>query len=265
MRILSVPMENGLGKTTGTGEAPGVVLEELKKLSERSVNESGEAIEWESEELELELGNLEEANKRIVERCSALFESNERLTLLGGDHSLTYAGFKAFAKRYPNAGLLVFDAHPDLMSAMNPPTHEDYLLTLMSEGILKQRNIMLLGLRSMHSSEVERLKGLRIRQFPMREITHESLGEIMDSAMIIARKWEALYISVDIDAVDPAFAPGTGYPEPGGFTSRELLYCLGRLKLLQNLKAVDLVEVNPRLDIEGSTVRLAAKILSEFC
>ena len=82
--------------------------------------------------------------------------------------------------------------------------------------------------------------------------------------MIMARRWEAIYLSIDIDVLDPAFAPATGYPEPGGLTSRELLYSLGRLRMLKSLKAIDLVEVNPRLDQKGQTVKLAARILAEL-
>lgn len=194
MTLLSVPVENGLGKTRGTSEAPEAILAELKQLAERSVNERGLPLEFRSERLELDLSNLEEANKKIVERCSALFGQQKQaqgkpLVLLGGDHSLTYAGFKAFRKHYPKAGLLVLDAHPDMMHAMNPPTHEDYLLTLLSEDILIPSRIVLLGLRSMHQKELERLEKLRIRHFTMREISRESLREVVDSAMIAARQW----------------------------------------------------------------------------
>lgn len=266
MTILSVPVENGLGKTKGTAEAPEAILTELKQIAECSVNEQGILPDTSNETLELDLSNLVEANKNITERCSALLNADggKPLVLLGGDHSLTYAGFKAFKKRYPQAGLLVFDAHPDLMHALNPPTHEDYLLTLLSEDIITPGKIVLLGLRSMHPMELKRMQKLRIRHFTMREISRESLQEVVDSAMIMARRWEAIYLSIDIDVLDPAFAPATGYPEPGGLTSRELLYSLGRLRMLKSLKAIDLVEVNPRLDQKGQTVKLAARILAEL-
>ena len=71
--------------------------------------------------------------------------------------------------------------------------------------------------------------------------------------METARQWPALYISIDIDAVDPAFAPGTGYIEPAGLTSRELIYLVQRFKLLKNLKMVDLVEINPEKDFTTKT------------
>ena len=82
--------------------------------------------------------------------------------------------------------------------------------------------------------------------------------------MAAAKNFSHLYISIDIDAVDPAFAPGTGYPEPAGLTSRQLLHMLHRLKNLKNINIIDIVEVNPKKDINNMTSKLAAKILVEL-
>jgi len=73
-----------------------------------------------------------------------------------------------------------------------------------------------------------------------------------------------LYVSIDIDVLDPAFAPGTGYREPGGLSSRDFIYLVQRINKIKNLKAVDIVEINPDKDIKNQTVKLGAKILSEL-
>ena len=75
-----------------------------------------------------------------------------------------------------------------------------------------------------------------------------------------------LYVSIDIDVIDPAFAPATGYKEPGGFSSREFLYLIKRINKMKNLRAVDLVEINPDKDEKHDfiTTKLGSKILSEF-
>jgi len=75
-----------------------------------------------------------------------------------------------------------------------------------------------------------------------------------------------LYISIDIDVIDPAFAPSTGYPEPGGFTSKEFIYLAQRLSKIKNLHALDIVEINSEKDESNNnlTLKLGAKILSEF-
>jgi len=77
-------------------------------------------------------------------------------------------------------------------------------------------------------------------------------------------KGKELYVSIDIDVIDPAFAPGTGYCEPGGLSTRDFLYLIQRINKLKNLKAIDLVEINPDKDKENMTVKLGAKILSEL-
>ena len=83
--------------------------------------------------------------------------------------------------------------------------------------------------------------------------------------MSVAKDFESLYISIDVDVLDPAFAPGTGYIEPGGLTTRELLFFLHRLKKLKNLKAYDLVEINPKKDVNDMTSKVGAKLLVELC
>jgi agmatinase len=82
--------------------------------------------------------------------------------------------------------------------------------------------------------------------------------------MSVARQWPKAYLSIDIDVLDPAFAPGTGYAEPGGLTTREMVYMLQRLKLLRNIGMADLVEVNPEKDIQGMTAKAASKLIIEL-
>ena len=97
----------------------------------------------------------------------------------------------------------------------------------------------------------------------MREL-NENLEASCDRIMEETRKFDCLYLSLDIDIIDPAFAPGTGYLEPGGLTSRQFIYLIQRISLLNNLKVIDLVEVNPEKDLNGITVKLASKIIAEL-
>ena len=88
--------------------------------------------------------------------------------------------------------------------------------------------------------------------------------DVCDTIMENIRSWGNTYVSVDIDFLDPAFAPGTGYLEAGGASTRELLYFLKRIKMINSVKAFDLVEIIPDKDKEGITVKAGAKVLSEF-
>ena len=251
MRILGVPLENGLGKTKGTAEAPAALLAELRELQGRTSD-----AEWEQESLTLDLSDVEEASAQVERRFSAILANSPALAI-GGDHASTYPLFRAFARRHPGAGLMVLDAHPDMMHSLTPPTHEDYLLTLLSEGTLAPERVVLAGLRSAHPLESERMRKMRIRHFPMQEIQDEGLRHVTDALMSAARDWPALYLSVDIDVLDPAFAPGTGTPEAGGLSTRE---ALGFVRALRGLafSGYDVVEVSPPYDGPGAPTAVAA-------
>ena len=259
MKIIKVPCSlGGLKKGVGSELAPDKIIACLKKfyLSENAVlpNPVIEAIS-------IFQSNIEASFKAIHDKVA---DVKENFLLLGGDHSVTYPSFKAFAAQFKNAGLIMFDAHPDSMQPFSAPTHENFLRTLIEEGILKPQNIVLVGIRNWDKEEYKFLKDKNIKYFSMKEISYEGIQTVCDAVMAAAKDWDALYLSIDIDVVDAAFVPGTGYPEVGGLTSRELLYFVHRIKNLKNLKASDIVEVNPPKDINDVTSLLAAKLAIEL-
>ncbi|MBU0757811.1 MAG: arginase family protein [Nanoarchaeota archaeon] len=259
MKIIKIGSNaGGLSKKDGVELAPDAICKELPDFY---LKESGLMPIFDIDEVKIDNANIDETNAKIEKK---VFGLDVPAILVGGDHSITYSAFKAFAKKYQNPGIIVFDAHPDCENDFSPPTHEDWLRVLVEEEHIKNENVILVGIRNMHSNENDFLKKNKIKTYPMKEFSHEGNSEVSDAIMSVARGFDALYVSIDIDAVDPAFAPGTGYIEPGGFTSRELLYMLQRIKLLKNLKLVDVVEVNPKKDVNGMTVALAAKIVVEM-
>ncbi len=261
MKFIKAPSLNGLGKTEGCEKAPEKIISSLKEFY---LNESGILPVFELKDVAIDNSNIEKNNKAIYEKVKLNLDKTDKTIILGGDHSITYPCFKAFSECYNNPGLIVFDAHPDLMHNFNPPTHEDYLKTLIEEGHLKKEDIILVGLRNWHKDEYDYLTKNNIRYFNMKKISDIGIKELSETLMMNARKFEALYLSIDIDVADPSFAPGTGYIEPAGLTSRELLFLLQKLNLLKNIKAIDLVEINPDKDINEITSKLGAKILTEL-
>ena len=160
-------------------------------------------------------------------------------------------------------GAALFDAHPDLIPPKNLD-HETYLRKLIEDNIVKKENVILVALRNWDDEEYKYIQDNRIKIYPMKNISMEGINNICDGLMSVAKDWDGLYLSIDIDSVDPACAPGTGYTEPAGLTSKELLYLIHRIKLLKNLKAIDIVEVNPDKDINDMTSRLGAKLCVEL-
>ncbi len=260
MLIVKVPSINGLEKTKGCEKAPNKILEALKDIY---LTEEEKEIKYAIDEIAIDKNNIEKTNKSIFDKAKELIKKEKDKTIfLGGDHNISYSLLKAFSSVHESSGLIVFDAHADCMHNFKPPTHEDWLRVLIEEGFPAE-NIILVGLRDYHKIEKEFLHFKQINCFSCKEL-FENLQESCDSIMEAAKAFPSLYISIDVDVTDPAFAPATGYIEPAGLSSREFLYLLQRLLLLKNLKAADIVEINPDKDINNLTAKLGAKILAEL-
>jgi arginase family enzyme len=260
MKVIKIPLNaGGLSKKDGMELGPDKICEFVPNYY---LKESGLLPFITTEELKVNNSNIEESSKIITEFTSKL---DVPAIFLGGDHSLTYSTFKAFSKNHKNPGLLVFDAHLDCENNFSPPSHEDYLRVLIEEGHLDKNNVVLVGIRNMHTNELEYLKKKKLKVFDACEIIREGIHDTTDAVMAAVRPFDALYVSIDIDVLDPVFAPGTGYIEPGGLSSRELIYFIQRLKNLKNIRMWDLVEVNPKKDVNNLTVSVAAKLVVEMC
>ncbi|MCW8966745.1 MAG: arginase family protein [Candidatus Pacearchaeota archaeon] len=260
MKLVNVPGINGLGKTFGCDNAFDEVVKHLKNLE---LNERGVSLEDVNVlEIGVDYDSIEVNNELIYERAFSLF--GEKVMFVGGDHSISYPLTRAFFDKCESIGrepcLIVMDAHPDCMEPMKEPTHEEWLRKLIEDGFPAQ-NILLIGVRNISPEELSFLREKKIKSISLNSFL-VNIEDSCDSLMEFARGKE-LYVSIDIDVVDPSFAPGTGYREVGGFTSREVIYLIQRISKMKNLRAVDLVEINPEKDFEDLTVKLGAKIVSE--
>jgi len=239
MKIIKIKdSEGSLGKNNGCEKAPDQIIKELEDI-------------WLTEDFKKIDYFKDECSKEKIK---------EGFVYLGGDHSISYHTIKNLAVRSKNFGLIVFDAHADIYQEFNFPTHGDWLYYLLEEGIIKKENVILLGIRAVTEREVEYLQKNKIKFYTARQLDLDR-DNICNLIMEKAREFSDLYLSIDIDFLDPAFAPGTGYMEPGGASTRDLLYFVQKLKLLKNLKAGDIVEVNPDKDINNMTSKAAAKII----
>ena len=253
MILVKVPTSLGALGEQGQEKAPDEIINQLNDIWS---NEQGIKPSFEVEEIKI-TDDIEE-NYNILEK-----NFKENSIYIGGDHSITYGLVKGLAKKYENIGLISFDAHPDLYHHFDFPTHGDWIKFLIEENILKKENVILAGIRNADIKELNYIKENKIRVFSSNDI-FRNIEEVTEAMMESMRKLDALYISVDIDVLDPSCAPGTSYLEPAGLTARELIYVLQRLKKLKNIKAVDITEVNPSLDINNITSKTASKIIMEM-
>lgn len=267
MFIVKVPGINGLGKTKGCEKAGNTII---KALGEIHSNESGIPIDvklLDLEEIHLDNSNIELSNNLIYKNSFEIFKTKLKTIFLGGDHSISYSIAKAFLEHCKEKGkescLIVFDSHPDLMPPMKEPSHEEWLRKIIEEGFPAE-NILLVGIRNSDIKEINFLKKKNIRVIDINKLLL-NIEDVCDTIMEFSNKKE-LYVSIDIDVIDPAFAPAVSYREPGGLTSRQFIYLIQRINKIKNLRAVDIVEINPDKDKmhDNITVKLGAKILGEL-
>jgi agmatinase len=191
----------------------------------------------------------------MVEKItSELRKKNKPVIILGGEHLLTLGSYMSFPKQ---TGYVVFDAHYDLRDeyANTKLSHAAYLRRIVEKR--GADNIIHVGARSFVKEELEFLTKNKINSIPDKEIRLGNAARLLKDAV---SSFDELYVSIDLDVVDPAFAPGVGNPEAVGITSRELYDMIISLED-KKIIGTDVVELNPSFD-NGSTASLAAKIIS---
>lgn len=172
--------------------------------------------------------------------------------LLGGDHAVTFPVVAALVRHHGPISILHFDAHPDLYDDFggNPRSHASPFARIMERGYCRQLVQV----------------GIRTATRHCREQADRFGVQIIDAATFdlaaVPRLSGPLYISVDLDGIDPSEAPGVSHPEPGGLRLREVLACL--LKQDAQIVGADIVELNPHKDVNGVTAILAAKLVREL-
>jgi len=234
MKLTAIPFSAGsLGMNVECDLAPAAILEGLNHAV-----------------AEVDNSNFDKTNKII--------ENLESDISIGGDHSTTYGLFKNFSKKNENAGLIIFDAHCDCVDNFSPPTHEDFNKVLIEEGYLKSENLMFIGLRRVDSIEQDYLDEKGIKYILMEDIKDNAT--LINEIKKFTSKLDNIYLSLDIDVLDPSEAPGTGYLEDNGMSLSDFKYILGEI-IDEKIKQVDIVEVNPVKDVDGLTVRAAREVL----
>ncbi len=255
--LFGVPMDFTVSFQSGTRFGPQAIRLVSGSLEEYSFYQQSSLKDvkyFDAGDLDLPLGNTLLSLERIEKVAKAFHALNKLPIAMGGEHLVSFPLVKAAKKRYPDLTVFHFDAHADL--------REDYGGEAFSHATVMQHIGNLVGFKNLY-------------QFGIRSGSAEELAfaktnvnfffdEILKPLKKVADNWmgRPIYLSIDIDVVDPAFAPGTGTPEPGGCTSKEILQAM---LLMINLPvvAIDLVEVSPQQDQSQRTAVLAAKLIRE--
>tara|TARA_Y100000588_G_scaffold377300_1_gene456242 strand:- start:1625 stop:2476 length:852 start_codon:yes stop_codon:yes gene_type:complete len=238
----------------GTAKAPDAIREQSFNF-ETNLMELGvdlvdvPANDWGN----IELGkNQEENNSRIKSLVSEIISNNKFPIGLGGEHSLTPPVIEAMVEKYPNLNVLIMDAHLDFRDGYEGNHWSHASTTRRIFDLLGPNNIWLLGVRSASSTEVSEARASKLNYTESGWVDlREHLADMLDLFQ------GPLYLSLDMDVIDPAFAPGIGTPEPFGMTPYEVVQTINFVS--DNLVGFDCVEVCPPFD-NGNTSALAARL-----
>jgi arginase len=258
--VIGVPSDDNSTFKRGAALAPSRIREVLHSGSSNMCTESLRDLSVEPGFQDL--GDLELANglaglKQIEQAVADFLEGGVRVLSLGGDHAVTYPIVRAYAAQYVDLNILHLDAHPDLYDEFegNRYSHACPFARIMEEGLAAR--LVQIGIRTMNPHQ-----RAQAERFGVEVITARGFAAR-------GREWEAplgfdgpVYLSVDMDVLDPAFAPGVAHHEPGGLTTREVLGLIQRLRA--PLVGADIVEFDPTRDPLGITAMAAAKLLKEI-
>jgi guanidinobutyrase len=215
-------------------------------------------------------GLVEVSHAAIRERVGAIASRGIVPVVLGGDHSITWPSATAVAEAHGwgRIGIVHFDAHADTADRIdgNLASHGTPMRRLIESGAVLGRNFVQVGLRGYwpDAATFAWMREQEMRYHFMQEVWERGLAPVIDDAVEEALEGcDAIYVSVDIDVLDPAFAPGTGTPEPGGIAPVDLLRAIRRLAMDTPLVALDVVEVAPAYDWAEVTVNNAHRVVLE--
>ena len=219
---------------------------------------------FDSGDIELPFGAPEPALKMIEKRAAQILEDGKRPFLLGGEHLVTLGAFRAVQKKYPNVVIIHFDAHADL--------REDYLGNPLSHACVLRRcydligdgRIFQFGIRSGTREEFAFMKTGHVTTEPFTDSTLESVvNRLATPQPRNPATSQPVYLTIDMDVLDPSEFPGTGTQEAGGFSYLQLLADMRLICSKLNVVAMDNVELSPGLDPTGRSTALACKFLRE--
>jgi len=255
INVVGIPFDKNSSYLSGAALAPKRIRESLFCESSNMWTEDlidlGEFSGWEILD-DMRLSSQENVFELIENEIRQLLKRRLRVISLGGDHSITYPIIRAYGEGYQNLNILHLDAHPDLYDEFdgNQYSHACPFARILEENIAIR--LVQVGIRTMNGHQYEQAKRFGVEVIEMKDIG--KMGQIKFDGPV--------YLSLDLDCLDPAYAPGVSHHEPGGMSTREVLGIIRNFK--GRLVGADIVEYNPERDIHGMTGMVAGKILKEI-
>jgi len=255
IRLIGLPTDANSSFLRGPAKAPPKIRELLFSDMGNAATESGAEL---GREIQLEdagdlpLNGNTDDDAKIETAVAAALAAGCVPLLMGGDHAITYPVLKTIAAHYGPVEILHVDAHPDLYDELlgNRRSHASPFARIMEHGLA--RRLVQVGVRTLNSHQREQAVRFGVEIVPMRNFSADKVPQLHGP----------LYISIDLDGLDPAHAPGVSHHEPGGLSVREVMDILARIDA--QVVGGDVVEYNPDRDIHDMTAAVAAKFVKEI-
>lgn len=249
--IIGIPLDENSSFLRGPAKAPQLIIDAIASDSANYFTEG--LIDLNEHPAVFWCGNVPFKDYLDISTpLSHILEAGAIPFTLGGDHSIAFPIMQAMAQKYPNLNIIQFDAHGDLYDELggNRHSHASPFARIMENGLAK--SLTQVGIRTMTRHQKEQGERFGVNVIQMKDWTADLDLQIEGP----------VYLSFDMDALDPAFAPGVSHHEPGGFSTREVISMIQKLDL--NIVGCDVVEYNPDRDLNGVTAMVAAKIVKEL-
>ena len=255
--IIGIPLDYNSSHERGPAEAPDKIR---AALASGSMNTCAENLfDISDPDLVEDLGNMniggpEDGFSNIEGFLGGVLSKGHKPLLLGGDHSITFPILKAINIHHAPPTIVHFDAHPDLYDDFegNPHSHASPFARIMEKGLASR--LIQIGIRTINPHQKDQITRFGVEVIEAKDFSLETFKALNIEGPV--------YISLDLDGLDPAFAPGVSHFEPGGLSTREVLSVIQSIK--NPVIGADIVEYNPRKDVNGMTAYVAAKILKEL-
>ncbi len=255
LAVIGVPFDEKSSYLRGAAGGPAAIRASSTGRARNPETELG--VDLERDAVMVDLGDVDASGdvditfQRIEAAVAAILKKKARPIILGGDHSITYPILKAVAKSYRTLDILHFDAHPDLYEDLygDRLSHACPFARILEDGLAE--SLVQVGVRAATANQRAIARRHSVRMIEMKDLRDD---------LALSFK-NPLYISFDMDALDPAFAPGVSHQEGGGLTTRQAIDLIHRLKA--GIIGLDVVELNPARDPSGITASAAVKIIKE--
>lgn len=255
--ILPVPYDGTSTWIKGADKGPEALLDASYNLEFYDIETQTEVFERGIATLDpvVEASSPEAMSREVERRMEHILDDGKFPVLIGGEHSVSIGAFRAMARRYPNISFLQLDAHSDMRDEYEGSSHNHACVMARAKELTS--NITQVGIRSSAREEQHNIDPKRTFY------AYQIANDVTWMERVSAQLGDEVYITIDLDVLDPAYLPSTGTPEPGGLSYREVLNLLRRVIREHKVVGLDVVELCPNPHAKASDF-LAAKLVYQF-